>query len=66
MMPREDGGVVDDRLRVHGTKNLRVVDASVIPIIPRGNIQSSVYMVAERAADIIKEDCGLSMGKELE
>jgi choline dehydrogenase-like flavoprotein len=56
MMPEELGGVVNERLLVHGTKNLRVVDASVIPLIPRGNIQSSVYAIAERAADIIKED----------
>ena len=56
MMPREIGGVVNQRLIVHGTSNLRVVDASVFPLIPRGNIQSSVYAVAERAADLIKED----------
>ena len=55
MMSRELGGVVDGQLIVHGTTNLRVVDASVFPLIPRGNIQSSVYAVAERAADLIKE-----------
>ncbi|KAK1506014.1 GMC oxidoreductase [Colletotrichum tamarilloi] len=52
----EDGGVVDERLRLYGAKNLRIVDASVFPIEPLGNIQSTVYAVAERAADIIKED----------
>ncbi|KAL8989551.1 MAG: hypothetical protein Q9177_001587 [Variospora cf. flavescens] len=56
MMPFEDGGVVDSRLRVHGVKGLRVVDASVFPMIPRGNIQSSVYAVAEKASDLIMED----------
>ena len=56
MMPLSKGGVVDERLRVHGVRGLRVVDASVFPMIPRGNIQSSVYAVAERAADLIKED----------
>lgn len=56
MMPKELGGVVNERLIVHGTCNLRVVDASVFPLSPRGNIQSSVYAVAERAADLIKED----------
>lgn len=56
MMPRELGGVVNDRLVVHGTSNLRVVDASIIPLEPRGNIQSSIYAIAERAADIIRED----------
>jgi choline dehydrogenase-like flavoprotein len=54
MMPRDLGGVVDDTLKVYGTTNLRVVDASIIPLIPRGNIISSVYAVAEKAADIIK------------
>ncbi|KAL1964510.1 hypothetical protein VTN77DRAFT_6936 [Rasamsonia byssochlamydoides] len=55
MMPREQGGVVDDRLKVYGTSNVRVVDASVMPLIPRGNIQAIVFAVAEKAADIIKE-----------
>ncbi|OTA93659.1 putative GMC oxidoreductase [Hypoxylon sp. CO27-5] len=54
MMPREFGGVVDPKLRVYGVDGLRIVDASVFPLIPRGNIQSSVYAVAERAADIIR------------
>ncbi|KAL4914987.1 glucose-methanol-choline oxidoreductase-like protein [Aspergillus aurantiobrunneus] len=61
MMPREKGGVVDARLRVWGVKGLRVVDASVVPIAPRGNSQSAVYAIAERAADLIKEDLGLKV-----
>ncbi|KAK4136287.1 GMC oxidoreductase [Trichocladium antarcticum] len=56
MLPRDKGGVVDERLRVYGTRGLRIVDASVFPIEPVGNIQSTVYAVAERAADLIKED----------
>jgi choline dehydrogenase-like flavoprotein len=56
MMPREDGGVVDPRLKVYGTRNVRVVDASVFPLVPRGNIQAMVFAAAERAADLIKED----------
>lgn len=56
MLPREDGGVVDAKLRVYGCKGLRVVDASVIPLIGRGNIASVVYALAERAADLIKDD----------
>ncbi|KAI9794884.1 MAG: hypothetical protein M1816_003013 [Peltula sp. TS41687] len=54
MLPREKGGVVDERLVVHGTTNLRIVDASVFPLIPRANPMSTVYAVAEKAADIIK------------
>ncbi|KAG6368204.1 hypothetical protein INS49_002405 [Diaporthe citri] len=56
MRPQSAGGVVDTRLRVYGVKNLRIVDASVFPLEPSGNIQSTVYAVAERAADILKED----------
>lgn len=56
MMPKELGGVVDSRLKVYGTKNLRVVDASVFPLETLGNIQATVYAVAEKAADLIKED----------
>lgn len=56
MKPREKGGVVDPRLLVYGVENLRVCDASIFPLIPRGNILSSVYAVAEKGADIIKED----------
>ncbi|PWY65670.1 alcohol oxidase [Aspergillus sclerotioniger CBS 115572] len=56
MLPREEGGVVDSRLRVWGTKGLRVVDASVIPIAPKANPQTMVYALAERAVDLIKED----------
>ncbi|KAL4919247.1 hypothetical protein BDW62DRAFT_47161 [Aspergillus aurantiobrunneus] len=56
MMPREDGGVVDPRLKVYGTRNVRIVDASVFPLVPRGNIQATVFAVAEKAAEIIKED----------
>lgn len=56
MLPRESGGVVDARLRVYGTKGLRVVDASVFPLEPSGNIQSTVYAVAEKAADLIIQD----------
>lgn len=56
MMPRALGGVVNERLIVHGARNLRVVDASIIPLEPSGNTQSSVYAIVERAADFIKED----------
>ncbi|PHH65629.1 hypothetical protein CDD81_1715 [Ophiocordyceps australis] len=47
-------GVVDPELKVHGIKGLRVIDASVIPVIPDCRIQNSVYMVGEKGADLIK------------
>ncbi|TVY23330.1 putative GMC-type oxidoreductase [Lachnellula hyalina] len=49
-------GVVDSQLKVHGVKNLRVVDASVFPVIPDCRIQNAVYMVAEKGADMIKAE----------
>jgi len=54
MAPKEFGGVVDPSLRVYGVDNLRIVDASIIPLIPQSNTQSLVYTIAERAADIIR------------
>jgi choline dehydrogenase-like flavoprotein len=53
MMKEDLGGVVDEKLRVYGTKNVRVCDASVLPIIPRGNILTAVYAFAEKAVELI-------------
>ena len=51
--PREAGGVIGSDFRVHGAQGLRVVDASVFPRIPGFFIVSAIYMVAEKAADVI-------------
>ncbi|GKZ20751.1 hypothetical protein AbraIFM66951_003052 [Aspergillus brasiliensis] len=53
MAPQEKGGVVDTELRVYGTRNLRVVDASVFPVVTVANPVGTVYAVAERAGEII-------------
>ncbi|KAF2502555.1 putative glucose oxidase [Lophium mytilinum] len=53
MMSRELGGVVDNELRVYGTLNVRVVDASVLPGQVSGHLTSTIYAVAERAAEIL-------------
>ncbi|KAK2627695.1 hypothetical protein QTJ16_002341 [Diplocarpon rosae] len=48
MMPLELGGVVDTHLRVYRTKNLRIVDAGIFPLVPAAHLQASVYAVAEK------------------
>jgi len=48
------GSVVDSDLRLQGVEALRVVDASVMPAVPRGNTNAPVIAIAERAADLIK------------
>ncbi|KAI1100681.1 putative GMC oxidoreductase [Jackrogersella minutella] len=48
MLPRHLGGVVDPSLRVYGTRNLRVVDAGVIPLVPAAHIQAALYAIAEK------------------
>jgi choline dehydrogenase-like flavoprotein len=55
---REKGGVLASDFRVHGTSGLRVVDASVFPRIPGFFIVSAVYMIGEKAADVILAEAG--------
>ena len=53
-MGEDDMAVVDSQTRVMGIDKLRVVDSSIFPTIPNGNLNSPTIMTAERAADLIK------------
>ncbi|KAJ7089030.1 alcohol oxidase [Mycena crocata] len=54
MLPQSLGGVVDTSLKVYGTANVRVADASIIPFPVSAHLSSTVYMIGERVADIIR------------
>jgi len=54
MMSRSLGGVVDGHLKVYGTGNVRVVDASVMPTQISAHLSGTVYGIAEKAVDLIK------------
>jgi choline dehydrogenase len=72
-MGEDDMAVVDSETRVHGIDALRLVDSSIFPTIPNGNLNSPTIMLAERAADIIKgkgmleaSDADVGLGKDWE
>ena len=52
-MGTDNMSVVDEKLRVHGLQNLRVVDASVMPEITSGNLNAPTLMISERASEFI-------------
>ncbi|TFK33633.1 hypothetical protein BDQ12DRAFT_690833 [Crucibulum laeve] len=58
MLPRAMGGTVDSQLRVYGVQGVRVADASILPIQISAHLSSTIYGIAEKAADLIKaEEC---------
>lgn len=61
-MGQDSRAVVDERLCVHGIAGLRCIDASIMPKIPSGNTASPVIMIAEKAADMIRQSQKVSIG----
>ncbi|CAE6996591.1 hypothetical protein PTNB73_04370 [Pyrenophora teres f. teres] len=61
MMPENYGGCVGTDLAVYGVSGLSIVDASIIPLIPATHLQSTMYAVAEKAADLIKARNGVNI-----
>jgi choline dehydrogenase len=55
--------VVDPELRVHGVGNLRVVDASIMPAVVSGNANAATILIAEKAADLMREQVRLAASR---
>ena len=54
-MGNDSAAVVDNELRVHGIAGLRVIDASVMPVVTSGNTNAATIMIAEKAAEMLLE-----------
>jgi choline dehydrogenase len=59
-MGSDADAVVDEQLRVNGIEGLRIIDASVMPVVPRGNTNAPTIAIAERAADMIRHGRALA------
>jgi len=58
-MGSDELAVVDERLRVHGIKRLRIADASIMPKLISGNTNAPAIMIAEKCADMLLQDAGV-------
>ncbi|KAF8872799.1 GMC oxidoreductase [Gymnopilus junonius] len=56
MLPRDKRGVVDPKLKVYGTTNLRIADISILPLQIAAHTQATAYMIGEKVADIVKAE----------
>ena len=54
-MGRDEMSVVDSRLKVYGSDNLRVADASIMPLVTTGNTMATCVVIGERAAELIRQ-----------
>lgn len=59
MMSKDKGGVVDSKLKVYGTSNVRVADASILPVMPSGHILSAVYVTGLKGEQV--DACDLTI-----
>ena len=59
MLPLSKGGVVDPKLKVYGTSNVRVADGSVVPVLFSTHLMMGTYAIAETAAEIIRAESGV-------
>jgi choline dehydrogenase len=55
-MGQDATAVVDSRLKVRGVDGLRIIDASVMPLLPSGNTNAPVLMIGEKGADLVRQD----------
>ncbi|KAL1738106.1 glucose-methanol-choline oxidoreductase [Schizophyllum fasciatum] len=61
MMPREKNGVVDSKLNVYGTRNLKICDLSIAPANVGANTYSTALTIGEKSALIIAEELGIKL-----